>query len=77
LPTSTGTINGTAMAFFGDLSKSSALGDRRRLRIFRSEHRFMDTDQIGITGTERFDIVNHDVGSTTAAGPIVALIGNT
>ena len=34
-----------------------------------------DTDQIGVRGTARFDIVNHDVGDTTNAGPIVALCG--
>ncbi len=27
--------------------------------------------------TERVDIVNHDVGDATNAGPIVALMGNT
>ncbi|HKB37472.1 MAG TPA: phage major capsid protein, partial [Gemmataceae bacterium] len=69
LPSSSGTINGTALLFFGDLSKSSTMGDRREVRIFPSEHRYMDTDQIGIRGTERIDIVNHDTGSTTAAGP--------
>jgi HK97 family phage major capsid protein len=77
LPTTTGTINDTAMLFFGDLELSSALGDRRQVRVFPSEHRYMDTDQIGIRGTERFDIVNHDVGDTTTAGPIVGLMGNT
>jgi HK97 family phage major capsid protein len=72
-----GTINGTAMLFFGDLSKSSALGDRRQVRVFPSEHRYMDTDQIGIRGTERFDIKNHSVGTTTEAGPVVGLMGKT
>lgn len=77
LPTTTSTINGTAMLFFGDLSMAATMGDRREVRVFPSEHRYMDTDQIGIRGTERFDIVVHDVGSTTAAGPIVGLMGTT
>ena len=64
------------MLLFGDLSKSSALGDRRVVKVFPSEHRYMDTDQIGIRGLERIDIVNHDVGTTSAAGPIVALLAN-
>lgn len=77
LPSATTAIDALPMLFFGDLRKSSALGDRRQVRVFPSEHRYMDTDQIGIRGTERFDIVNHDVGDTSTPGPIVALIGST
>ena len=33
--------------------------------------------QIGVLGFERFDIVNHDMGDNTNAGPVVALIGKT
>lgn len=69
--------NGLAMCFFGDLSKSSSLGDRRQVRIFPSAHRYMELDQIGILGTERIDIVNHDVGDTTTPGSIVALVGSS
>jgi HK97 family phage major capsid protein len=65
------------MVLFGDLTKSSALGDRRQVRVFPSEHRYMDTDQIGIRGTERFDIVHHDLGDGTTAGPMVALTGSS
>jgi hypothetical protein len=32
-----------------------------------------ERDQIAIKGVERIDIVVHDVGSTTEAGPIVGL----
>jgi HK97 family phage major capsid protein len=32
-----------------------------------------ERDQIGVRGTERFDVVVHDYGSNTAAGPIVGL----
>ncbi len=82
LPTSTGVINGTALLFFGDLSMAAAMGDRREVRVFPSEHRFMDTDQIGIRGTERIDIVVHDIGPTTVGtgtvgGPIVGLMGTS
>jgi HK97 family phage major capsid protein len=77
LPSSTSQLtDGSVMFLFGDLSKSSALGDRRMVKVFPSEHRYMDTDQIGIRGLERIDIVNHDVGTTSAAGPIVALLAN-
>lgn len=76
-PTSTGDLSDVPMLYFGDLSLSSSMGDRRDVRVFPSEHRYMDTDQIGIRGTERIDIVHHDVGDTTTgnAGPIVALVG--
>jgi hypothetical protein len=35
------------------------------------EHRYFETDQIGIKGTERVAINVHDIGNTTTAGPIV------
>jgi len=77
LPTSTGDLSDLPMLYFGDLSKAATLGDRRDVRVFPSEHRYMDTDQIGVRGTCRIDIVVHDVGDTTTgnAGPIVALVG--
>ena len=64
--------SGAPMFYFGDLSKSSALGERRGVTIRRSDQRYFENDQIGLLGTERFDINNHDLGSTTAAGPLVA-----
>jgi HK97 family phage major capsid protein len=64
--------SGLAMFYFGDLSKSSALGERRGVIMRRSDHRYFENDQVGLLGTERFDINNHDLGSTTVAGPLVA-----
>ena len=64
--------SGLPMFYFGDLAKSSAMGERRGVTIRRSDHRYFENDQIGLLGTERFDINNHDLGSTTAAGPLVA-----
>ena len=32
-----------------------------------------ERDQIGVRGTERFDVVVHDYGSNSEAGPIVGL----
>lgn len=77
LPTSQGDLSDLPMLYFGDLSKAVTMGDRRSMTVFPSEHRYMDTDQIGVRATERMDIVVHDVGDTTtgAAGPIVALVG--
>ena len=58
---------------FGDLALSSAFGDRRDLRIDASPHRYFEFRQIGLIGVQRFDIVNHDLGTTTTSGPLVAL----
>lgn len=64
--------SGKPMFYFGDLSKSSALGERRGVTMRRSDHRYFENDQIGLLGTERFDINNHDLGDNTNAGPLVA-----
>ena len=77
LPSVLTAIDALPMLYFGDLRLAAAMGDRRMVRVFPSEHRYMDTDQIGIRATERFDIVIHDIGDTTTAGPIVALTGST
>ena len=71
LPSTTPT--GKIGILFGDLNLSSAMGERRGVTIRRSDDRYFDSDQVGILGTERFDINNHDVGDSTNAGPIVAL----
>lgn len=77
LPTSLTTINGTPMVLFGDLRKATTMGERRGVRIKTSEDRYFEYDQIGIQGTERFDINVHDVGDTSVAGPLLALMGKT
>lgn len=73
-------------ALFGDLSESATMGDRRMTAIKMTDVGFgtFERDQLAIRGTERFDIVVHDVGQSTGdvprdpavgvqAGPIVAL----
>ncbi len=64
--------SGKPMFFFGDLSKAATLGERRGVTIKRSDQRYFENDQIGLLGTERFDINCHDLGDTSVAGPIVA-----
>lgn len=74
---------------FGNLAMAARLGDRRQTTIVMSEHALnaFEQDEVVIRGTERFDIVVHDVGDPTAgagpaksaqignvAGPIVGLI---
>lgn len=74
LPLITTTLTGKAMLFFGDLTKAAAMGERRGVTIRRLDERFADTDQIGIMGTERFDINVHDMGDNVTAGPLVSLV---
>jgi HK97 family phage major capsid protein len=63
------------MLLFGDLSKAATMGDRRLITVKVDESRYLDYDQLAIQGTERFDIVCHDVGDANNVGAIVALIG--
>jgi len=80
LPASSSAFTGKVGLAFGDLSKSTILGDRRQLSIKRSNERYMDTDQVGIMATERFCIVNHYLGNNTAGSntaPLVGLVGTS
>lgn len=66
--------NSQICALLGNFRLGSTFGDRRLLSLaLSSEYKFAE-DQLAIRGTERFDINVHDVGNTTAAGPIVGLI---
>ncbi len=62
---------------FGNLRLAARLGDRRMTTIQMSEHALnaFEQDEVVIRGTERFDIVVHDVGNNAGApGPIVGLV---
>lgn len=71
----TADLTGKAMAFYGNFKQGVLFGERRGITIEVLRERYADQDSIGIKGTERIDIVPHGVGTTSAAGPIVALIG--
>lgn len=77
MESSTSTINDTTMLLFGDLSKAATLGDRRSMDFATSSDFKFQNDQIAIRAIERIDINVHDIGDTSTAGPIVALIGKT
>ena len=65
------------MFFYGDLSMAATLGDRRGISIKVSDQRYIEYDQIAIQATERFCIVNHDIGGTTGVrGPVVGCLAN-
>lgn len=72
--------NDTMVAYFGDLSLAGSFGDRRQTTIAVSEHSSFANDVLDIRGTERFDIVIHDIGNQSATstarvpGPVVGLL---
>lgn len=76
LPTAADTAE--LVVLFGDFSMACDFGDRRGTTIDFSRDAYVNSesafekDFIAVRGTERFDINVHDVGSSTAAGPVVA-----
>ncbi len=73
LQSSTGDISDAVWGLFGDISMSSTFGDRKTVEVQTSTERFFDIDQTAIRGIERIDIVNHDMGDNTDAGPIIIM----
>jgi HK97 family phage major capsid protein len=63
------------MLFFGNFQQGVAFGERKGITVQVLRERYAEYRQIGVLATERIDINCHGVGSTSAAGPIVALIG--
>lgn len=60
---------------FGDLGMASTFGDRRDNTISFSDSALnaFEQDEIVVRGTERFDIQVHSPGTSSAAGPLVAM----
>ena len=57
----------------GDLSLSSCYGERAGFSVEEDRSLYFLSDQIAVKCTQRFDIVNHDVGTSSVAGPVVGL----
>jgi HK97 family phage major capsid protein len=74
LSSSTADVSDTAVLFFGRLDLAASLGMRRELVIKRSDSKGMETGTIWYTATCRFDVIAHDLGDNSTAGPLVALI---
>lgn len=69
-------LSGTASqiaCLFGDLSQAVTMGIRREVSVKTDASRFIEFDQLLTFATARMASVAHDLGSTTVAGPIVAL----
>jgi HK97 family phage major capsid protein len=67
--------NSQIYGLFGDLSLSSAFGDRRGLSIAMATQGDTDFTKnlMSWRGGRRFDIVNHAIGDSSTAGPVIAL----
>lgn len=63
----------SGLCYFGDLRMATVMGNRRGMSVMLSDQRYFEFDQIGIKGTQRFDINVHSVGTATEAGAIVQL----
>lgn len=63
----------TVDILYGDFRRGTAIGDRMGLELDATDIRYWDDYSVGVRGVIRHDVVCHDVGTTTAAGPIVAL----
>jgi len=70
-------LNNKIMFFFGDYKLAATLGSRRGITIKRSEDRYLEYDQIGIRATQRFCIVNHNIGTDSAYGPVICAMGGS
>jgi len=68
----TGTT-GTVAALFGDLSQAALFGERRAISIKTASERYIEYDQTLTFATTRNAMIVNDIGSTSKAGPIVAL----
>lgn len=63
------------MFMFGRFDLAASFGSRRGIEVQVLQERYAELGQIGIVATERFDSVIHDLGSTTAKGPVAAGYG--
>lgn len=60
-------------ALFGDFKRAAILGDLLNLTIEASSERGFDTLSVYFRGVLRRAVTVHSVGTTTAAGPVIAL----
>ena len=77
MPSATTAYNDIAVISFGDLRRSTTMGSRRGITMKVDASRYLEYDQLGVLVTERFDIVNHNVGAGAVTGELVSLLGQT
>ena len=64
------------MLLFGDLALAAMVGDRQGTSVQVLQERYAELGVLGVIGNIRFDVNIHDIGSSTAPGPVVGLLGN-
>jgi HK97 family phage major capsid protein len=67
-----GASNGV-VALFGDMRLSTHYGIRQAIQVRASTDRYIEFDQTYFQAMCRFDVVTSDIGTASAAGPVVAL----
>lgn len=65
--------NSQKCIYIGDFGMAAKFGQVKAFEIAASEHRNFDTDEMAFRCAERVALNVHDAGSTTAAGPVVAI----
>lgn len=73
LPSALTTLASTVVGFFGDLAMTATMGSKSGISIVSDSSRYFEFDQIAVRCTQRYDIVVHEVGTASAAGPMIAL----
>lgn len=66
-------LSGFNIAYFGDLSKSVTMGQKRGINIAVDNSYGFNIDSVYFRATERFDINCHERGTASTGGPIVAV----
>lgn len=74
--TSSEDATGKVMCLYGDLANSSIYGTRMGLEIQSSDQVNFLSDQTVIRAIARVGITHHTIGSSTEAGPVIALVGS-
>jgi HK97 family phage major capsid protein len=64
---------GTIAAYVGDLSLAGIMAIKSDMQVASSQDRYFEADQTAFRAIQRLDINVHSLGSTTEAGPVVAL----
>ena len=64
---------GTIAAYCGDLSLAGIMAMKSDMQVASSTDRYFEADQTAFRGIARLDINVHSLGSTSEAGPVVAL----
>jgi HK97 family phage major capsid protein len=64
---------GTIAAYVGDLSLAGIMGQKSDMQVATSTDRYFEQDATAFRAIQRLDVNIHSLGSTTDAGPVVAL----